>query len=305
MSIHKEIIHDSWKITKEYKSKLFKYGFVPAVFVSILGIIWISYQIIAFKNSSYVPGEFSFGFQDIAIISWGWIKMHALASFFIGLFLIVSFLMYIILPPICEGAIIHYINQNKNGKPMKGGLGAGLGNFYKMFELSAMLAPVHLFTLLSEGSFFIRNLGENILGILIPFLVFMFILSIIVNFFFVFASQFLIIEKKSVIGSISASSGLIMRNLKEVVFLWWVVLLIIIRIFVNIFIILLIPFLIFLILSFFANTNFFSFGIAFGGVVSVFLIWVSAYLLGGFNVFMTTFWTIAYFKFKEIDKGNF
>lgn len=305
MSIHKEIIHDSWKITKEYKSKLFKYWFVPAVFVSILWIIWISYQIIAFKNSSYVPWEFSFWFQDIAIISWWWIKMHALASFFIGLFLIVSFLMYIILPPICEWAIIHYINQNKNWKPMKWWLWAWLWNFYKMFELSAMLAPVHLFTLLSEWSFFIRNLWENILWILIPFLVFMFILSIIVNFFFVFASQFLIIEKKSVIWSISASSWLIMRNLKEVVFLWWVVLLIIIRIFVNIFIILLIPFLIFLILSFFANTNFFSFWIAFWWVVSVFLIWVSAYLLWWFNVFMTTFWTIAYFKFKEIDKGNF
>ena len=305
MSIHKEIIHDSWKITKEYKSKLFKYWFVPAVFVSILWIIWISYQIIAFKNSSYIPWEFSFWFQDIAIISWWWIKMHALASFFIGLFLIVSFLMYIILPPICEWAIIHYINQNKNWKPMKWWLWAWLWNFYKMFELSAMLAPVHLFTLLSEWSFFIRNLWENILWILIPFLVFMFILSIIVNFFFVFASQFLIIEKKSVIWSISASSWLIMRNLKEVVFLWWVVLLIIIRIFVNIFIILLIPFLIFLILSFFANTNFFSFWIAFWWVVSVFLIWVSAYLLWWFNVFMTTFWTIAYFKFKEIDKGNF
>ena len=210
--------------------------------------------------------------------------------------------MYTILPPICEWSIIHYVNQIKSWKKLQWWLWAWLWNFYKMFELSAVLAPFHLFTIISEWSFFARNLWEWFLGILIPFLVFMFFLSIIVNFLFAFSSQFLIIEQKSVFWSINASNWLVMRNIKDIFFLWWIVLLIVVRIFVNIFIILLIPLIIFFILSFFATTNFFSIWIFIWGVISIFLIWVSAYLLWGFSVFMNTFWTISYFKFKEKEE---
>lgn len=301
MSVYKEIIHESWEITKEYKSKLFKYWFIPSVFISILWVLWISYQIIAFKNSSYIPWELAFWFQDIAIIAWWWVKDHWLASFFIWLFLIISFLLYTILPPICEWSIIHYNNQIKNWKKLQWWLWAWLWNFYKMFELSAILAPFHLFTLLSTWSFFARTFWEWFLWLLVPFLVFMFFLSIIINFLFAFSSQFLVIEKKSVFWSISGSSWLVMRNIKDVFFLWWIVLLIVARIFVNIFIILLIPLIIFFVLSFFASTNFFSFWMILWWIISVFLIWVSSYLLWGFNVFMNTFWTISYFKFKEKD----
>lgn len=304
MSVYKEIIQESWHITKEYKSKLFNYWFIPSIFISILWILWISYQIIAFKNSSYIPWEFAFWFQDIAIITWWWVKDNWLSSFFIWLFLILSFLLYTILPPICEWSIIHYVSQIKNWKKLQWWLWAWLWNFYKMFELSAILAPFHLFTLLSEGSFFARNFWEWFLGILIPFLIFMFFLSIIINFLFAFSSQFLIIEKKSVFWAINASSWIVMRNIKDIFFLWWIVLLIVLRIFVNIFIILLIPLIIFFTLSFFATTNFFSIWILIWGIISIFLIWVSAYLLWGFSVFMNTFWTISYFKFKEIEKEN-
>lgn len=302
MSVYKEIIQESWEITKEHKSKLFKYWFIPSVFVSILWIIWISYQIIAFRNSSYIPWEFSFWFQDIAIIAWWWIKTHWLASFLIWLFLIFSFLMYTILPPICEWALIHYVNQIKCWKKLQWWLWAWLWNFYKMFELSAVLAPFHFFTLITEWSFFARVFWESFIGFLIPFLIFMFFLSIISNFLFAFSSQFLIIEKKSVLWSMNASSWLVIRNIKDIFFLWWIVLLIVARIFINIFIILLIPLIIFFILSFFASTSFFSFWMFLWGIISIFLIWLSSYLLWGFSVFMNAFWTISYFKFKEKEE---
>ncbi len=307
MSVYKEIIQESWEITKEYKSKLFKFWFVPSLFTSILWIIWISYQIIAFKNSSYIPWEFSFWFEDIAIITWWWVKMHWLASFLIWLFLIFSFAMYTILPSICEWSIIYYVNQIKNWKSLEKlswWLWAWLWNFYKMFELSAILAPFHIFTLISEWSFFARNLWEKFFSILLPFLIFLFFVSIIINFLFAFSSQYLIIEKKSVMWSINASSWMVMRNIKDIFFLWWIVLLIIIRIFVNIFIILLIPLIIFFVLTFFATTNYFSIWVIIWWIISAFLIWVSAYLLWWFNVFINTFWTISYFKFKKIEEDD-
>jgi len=307
MSVYKEIIQESWHITKEYKSKLFKFWFTPSLFISILWILWISYQIIAFKNSSYIPWEFAFWLQDIAIITWWWVKWHWLASFFIWLFLIFSFLMYVLLPPICESSIIHYLNQIKEWKTLEKlnwWLWAWLWNFYKMFELSAILAPFHIFTLISEWSFFARNFWERFISILIPFMIFMFFLSIIVNFLFAFSSQFLVIEKKSVLWSLNASSWLVMRNIKDTFFLWWIVLLIIARVIVNVIIILLIPLIIFFILSFFASTNFFSVWIFIWWVISVTLIWASAYLLWWFNIFMNTFWTISYFKFKEKEEVN-
>jgi len=307
MSLYKEIINESWQITRDYKSKLFNYWFIPSLFISILWVIWISYQVIAFKNSSYIPWEFAFWFQDIAIIWWWWIKMNWFISFLIWLFLIFSFWMYTILPPVCEWSIIYYIDKIKSWKKvwdLKWWLWAWLWNFYKMFELSAMLAPFHMFTLLSEWSFFARNFWENFFSILFPFLIFLFFISLIMNFLFAFAPQFLIIEQKSVMSSINSSSSLVMRNIKDVFFLWWILLLIISRIFVNIFIILLIPLMIFFVLNFFATMNFFSIWMWIWWLISIFLIWISAYLLWWFTIFINTFWTISYFKFKEIEEKN-
>lgn len=305
MSIYKEIIQESWHITKNYKSKLFKYWFIPSLFTSILWIIWIAYQIIAFKNSSLIAWEFSFWVQDIAVISWWWIKMHWFASVVIGLFLIFAFLMHTILPPISEAWIIHYNDKIKAGKrrlDLKWWLGAGLWNFYKMFELSVVSAPFHIFTIVSFWWFFARNFWDKFLWIFLPFLIFIFVVWLIISFLLVFSSQFIVIEKKSVFWAINSSAWMVLANVKDAMFLWWILWIVVLRIFINIFILLLIPLIVFFILSFFASTNFFSVWIFIWWIISIFLIWVSAYLLWWFTVFINTFWTTAYFKFKENEE---
>lgn len=48
---YKEIISQAWEITNEEKSKLFAYGFIPSFFGVIVGMVYLAYQVNAFRIS--------------------------------------------------------------------------------------------------------------------------------------------------------------------------------------------------------------------------------------------------------------
>ena len=298
MALHKEIIKEAWDLTRVNKKKLFKYWFFPSLFTSLLWLIFITYQFFAFKNSEFFWWDWSSIFS-VALQAWEWVKIHWGLTTFIVILAFFCFLFYIFSPPLCEWALIHYMTQAKTWKPLQWWLKAGFNTFFPLFELWALLAPFHFIAFIQEGSFLIRNFWPSSMAFTFPLLWIMLFLWVIINFIFVFANQYIVLEKEDIIWAMKKSTSLVLWNIKESFFLWTFLLIIIVRIFINIFLILLVPIFFIFIINIFSKINLYSVWVSIWIIVWALMIYAVAYLLAGFNIFITGLWTLAFIEFRK------
>lgn len=298
MTIHKDIINEAWEATKVHKKKLFKYWFFPSLFTSILWVIYVTYQIFAFKHSEFFWWDSSELFW-IALQVWEWIKVHWSLSAFIVVMVFFSFLMYIFSPALCEWALIHYLTQAKTWKPLQWWLQTWFKKFLPLFEIWALLSPFHFVTFLTEWSFLIRNFWPSAMAFTFPLLWIILFVWVIVNFLFVFANQYIVLEDDDIVTAMKRSTSLVLWNIRESFFLWTFLLLIIIRIFINIFLVLLVPIVFIFVLNLFAKISLYSIWIWIWLIAWAWMIYAAAYLLAGFNIFTTALWTLAFIEFRK------
>jgi len=302
MSIYKEIIQESWHITKEYKTKLFKYWFFPSLFTAIIWVVYVTYQVFAFKHSEFFWGNWSELFS-IALQLLDWVKVHWGLSTLIVILAFFSFLFYILSPSLCEWALIHYLTQAKTWKKLQWGLQTWFNRFFPLFEIWALLSPFHFITFMTEWSFLIRNFWPSSMAFTFPLLWIMLFMWVIINFLFVFANQYIVLENDDIISAMKKSTSLVLWNIRESFFLWTFLLIIIIRIFINLFLILLVPLMFIFILNLFSKFSLYLVWLWIWIIIWAVMIYSVAYLLAWFNIFTTALWTLAFIEFrkKEIE----
>jgi hypothetical protein len=296
------LIKKSWEITNNEKNKLFPFAFIPSFFNTIVGVIFIAYQILALKDSPIfsTPEKNNFSIQLLTEIfdflgnhpTWG--ALIIITSFFI-------LMMYFLSPNVFNGALIHLIAKKVYKKDMIGGLERGFECFFPIFEFATMTSVFSFSALITEILFIIRNFEVDSWPFLITCISIIFSFGIFLSLLFIFTEQFIVLENKNVISSIKASSLMVLSNVRDIIFLLSALVLIGVRIILNILLILLIPVLMFFIITVMASLTLKWLGVLFASFLGLSLLVVGAYLMAGFHIFTYSLWTTSYLYFKTIS----
>ena len=298
--MHKQIIWEAWEITSKYKKKLFKYWFFPSLFTVIYWVVYISYQIQAFRHYPILSLDWwDINFFEIVDTAWQWIMVHKWLSSFLVFISFFCLLMYMFSPIICEAALIHYIARIKVWKEPTWWLAIAFDKFFHLFEFATLLSPLSFMMFATETSFVIRNYWVWTWMVLLPFFTAMLISWIIVTFLFSFTQQYVVLENENMLSWIKMSTKLVLWNIKDNFFIWWILLVIVVRILLNILLVLLIPVIFILITQLFTSISLSSLWVIIWLIVWWALICLSAYLLAGFTIFVSSVWTVAFIHFRK------
>ncbi|PCI24032.1 hypothetical protein COB57_06155 [Candidatus Peregrinibacteria bacterium] len=299
--MYKNIIKQAWQITQEEKSKLFPYAFILSFFTTIVGIIYFSYQFIAFQNSDiFSSNEHSINVMALAEQLWEFMKSSPSLGGLLVLCIVIAFLAYFLLPSLFSGVFIDIISKKAlNTTSQKKSIVHGLENFFPVFEFSSLVSPFTFISFFSEISIIMRTFEIELWGVLLPIITIIFMIGIFLSILFSFAEQAIVIEKLNVIQAIKRSSILVLANVKDTLFLGFALTIIATRVFLNILLILLIPLVFMGIVTFMATITIKWLGMLLAVIISLLLFYVAIYLMAGFHIFSYSVWTLSFLAFRE------
>ena len=298
-----EIIRTAWRIVNHTKGLLW-FGVVPAIFTTIFGVGYIFYQFLAFESSPFF-GNKHFDFSQISGIVLDFAGAHHfVVVLFVGT-IVVGAIAYFILPPFCESAIIGLVAAIFGKKDVRASDGVTIGaqHFLKMFELQMLVSTFSLFEFLTIGSSTVRKLGTPAwLFILLGFL---FFVSLILSFLFIYAQNFLVLKSREstenssdndrgLIWALMSSAKLVIANFHKTLSMWFLMFLISIRVVINVILIFFIPALVVFLANFFVSTIALSIGISLAILVGIIVLGLAAYLAGVLRIFTTAAWTLTF-----------
>jgi len=298
---YKRIIAEAWEFTQNNKKMIIWYAFLPAVIETLTGIGYLGYQFFAFKSSPLFENwRDSFGFVLFTTV------LNVLNANIsnIGPLIaaaIILTIMYLVVPSICEGAIVQLIARKKNGQDVKirHGIKYGLWSFLPLFEYSWVSRTISYASVLSLMSSVARNLGIDAFYALSIVFILYAIISFILTLLFIYTEFFIIIDDRKVFDSIARSSKLVISHLEETIMLSIMMLIISARILVQIIFVLLIPAIIIASIYLFAATSVPIAGVMIGGVLGIILLYIAAYLSSTIHVFAATVWTFTFLEFTS------
>lgn len=221
-----KIILPAWELVNAPHSPLKRFYFIPSLIISIyLGII-VLYQT-AFTYI-FIFGMSHAFFEKILNI------LHGASLVYIGIFVAVAIVVYILAIPISEAGLLSLIDRIKNPKSegqhvYTYALARGIKRFLPIFELNNLLAPFKLLSVMTFYLFALRFLGfEYIKAISIAFGGYV-IFSFLVNIFLSYARFFIVFEGKTPFEAIAASVDMTLESLADTFKLYFTMLLVYLR----------------------------------------------------------------------------
>lgn len=303
---HRQIIGEAWEYTQTHKKKVMGYAFWPSLVATMYGIIYMIYQFYAIKSSPLVENwNRSFSYyaattviqilRDNISIVWPLI--------FFAIFVVI---VYFLLPPLCEGAMIQIIARHRNNQQINrfDGLKWGMFSFLPLLEYLILVRTFSLNTVLTEISFVGRNLGINALYTFIPIFITIALTIVFMGLLFTYTEYFIVIDGRKVIESITKSCVLVIKHLSETLLLTILMLIISLRIVIQIVFVILIPFIFLGVIYLSTLASMETLGIAVGIVLGVALLYLAAYLGGVIHVFATTVWTYTFLELTSMKEVN-
>jgi hypothetical protein len=295
---HKKIIAEAWTFTQSNKKMIIGYAFVPAVFTTLTGIVYAVYQYYAFKSSVLFENwDRTFGYY-LATTGWDVVKNNLS---FLGPVLVAAIIiaiLYFLLPPFCEGAIIQLIARKKNGLPVRTRDGFRLGpqSFLPLFEYSWVIRSFNIVSAFTMFSTIARNFGASAISTMIPVIIIYVIVGIILTLLLTYTEFFIVIDDYKVFKSIAKSCGLVVTHLGETIMLSILMLIISVRILVQLLFVLLIPIIISGSIYLFTAATMPMAGIIVGSILGLVLLYIACYLSGTIQVFASTVWTFTFLE---------
>lgn len=298
---HRQIIGEAWSFTQNNKKLIMVYAFLPALFGTLAGIIYLIYQYYAVISSPLVENwdqSFTMLFVMNVLqvlrdnLSW---SGPIIAS------VIVILIFYFLVPSFCEGALIQLVARKRNRQDVRtrDGIRYGMMSFLPLFEYSWLTRSFSIVSMIFWVSFVGRNLGWDALNAFLPLAIFLIIVEIILTVLFTYTEFFIVIDEKKVIESITKSCVLVVTHLEETLLLSILMLIISVRILVQIVFVLLIPAITALIIYFITSAAMPILALVIGGIIGALLLYLAAYLNGTIHVFAAAVWT---FTFLELTK---
>jgi len=296
---YRRVIAEAWEFTQNNKKMILVYAFLPAVIETLAGILYLGYQFYAFKSSPLFENwQSSFGYVLVTTVL-DILKNNMSSIVPLIVTVIIIGILYLILPSICEGAIVQLVARKKNGQDVKtrDGIKFGLMSFLPIFEYSWLLRGIGYTSVLSLMSSVARNLGMNVFNTFSIIFIAYAIISVVLTFLFIYGEFFIIIDDRKVFESVSKSSQLVVTHLEETVMLSVMMLIISFRILIQLLFVLLIPAIVIGSIYLFATTAVPYVGMIIGGVLGLGLLYLAAFLGGTIHVFAATVWTFTFLEF--------
>jgi len=296
-----DLIVQAWDTTIEGKNLIW-YGFIPALFGILFGIFYAIFQYLSLKfqadynflnNNKFLSNIIDFVLRDFNTV------------FIFSIFFIILSLLYIIVPPICQGsltAVLAKMAKNKKNVRMRDGLSHGLISFLPLIKYHAITGPFSIFLIFSTSMLIYRTFGVNVLKMVIPIYIAFFIFSTVLLFFFTYAEYFIIIRNEKPFSSITKSSKLVLMHWEETFLLLILMFLIATRTIINILLIIGIPSLVFFLGGLLFTSNYTMDIVLFVSLaIGVVIIFIASWINGFLTIFSTAVWT---FTFLKIENEN-
>lgn len=305
---YREIIRDSWALTRENKRFIWWFAFIPALFATVFAIGYMCYQAAAFYVSPFFNDTAIHAKSVPTLIIEEAIKIFSFNTG-IGVFLTVlagiCALIYLLLPVFTQGALIQLVAHVRIGENVSvlRGLSFGLSRFLQLFEYSMLVRTFSFFGILTEVSFAARNLGPETLTIFGWVFGLFLIISLLLTLLFTYSEYYIVIDKSGVFESMLASGGLVIRQLHHTIFMFILMVIISFRIIINIVVALLIPLLVIGPIFLFASITMTAVGVVIGSIIGLIALYFASYFLGVFHVFATAVWTFTFLELTTEEES--
>lgn len=291
----REIIGEAWEFTQHNKRLIIWYAFFPALLTTLVGIVYLGYQYLFLLNSPAFGADEGFLLKFISsVLDLIRANISSTVPLFIATGIIV--ILYILIPSLCEGAIIQLIARKRNDQEVRtrDGFRYGIMSFLPIFEYSWLVRTFSIFSVLTLSTMIIRGLGWEGFQTLSPILIVFALAGIILTLLFTYTEFFIVIDDRRVIESVAKSSVLVMTHLEETILLSILMLIISIRILIQIVFVLLIPAAMITIAYFLTSSTIPGLALGLAAVVGLILLYIAAYLSATIHVFAASVWTFTF-----------
>lgn len=298
---YKERIYEAWQFTQNNKKMIIWYGFLPAILTTLVGILYVLYQIMAFKASPLFDDDPQSFLYVLVTTILNFVRNNFSLTLPLIIITLVLLIVYLLLPTLLNAAMIQVISRRKNGQKVSlpEGIKFGMLRFLPLFEYSLIVRTFSFISISAEAAFILRNLGPDVFQTLLPLLLIIAVVALFLHIFLTFTEYYIVIDEEKVISSIAKSCTLVILNLQQTIMLVILMLIIGIRILIQIVLVIIIPLLLVTGFAYFASVSLPDYAfIILGGLSFIFLLF-AAYLAAIVSVFSTAVWTFTFLDFTS------
>lgn len=298
---YRALISEAWKYTQSNKKLIVWFGFIPSIFSTTFGIMYVLYQFFSLKKSPVFDNAEHSLMYDVSTFAFKILKESGPLMVPIIITAVVVAIIYLLLPTLAQGGAIQYIARRRNGQNVTLGDGVkyGMLSFLRLFEYHLLVRSFSVIAVFSEMAFVLRNMGLDVFKFMLPLFLFILAVGLILNLFFTYADLFIVIENEGVMASIKSSAKMVLLSWQHTFLITILMLIIGIRIILQVLMILLVPALVFLTAGYFTTLAIpylaATIAISVGGISLL----LAAYLGGIVNIFAYTVWTFTFLDLIE------
>jgi len=298
---YKTLISEAWKYTQSNKKLIFWFGFIPSIFTTSAGIVFVLYQFFSIKKSPLFDNAEHGFLYDVAIFAVDVLKGSGPLLVPLIVASVVVVIVYLLLPTLCQGGAIQVIARHRNGQNVKvsEGVKYGLLSFLRLFEYHLLIKSFSLVAIFGEMAFVLRNMGLNTFKLMLPLFILIFVIGLVLTLLFTYADLYIVIDDEGVMPSIKKSVKLVIMNWQHTFLITILMLIIGVRIILQIAFVLLVPGLIFLVAGYLTAVSVPYLTLAIVIIVGVTALLLASYFGGIINIFAYAVWTYTFLHLVE------
>lgn len=295
---YKHIIQEAWLYTQQNKKLIYWYGFIPSIFTTAVGVMYLTYQFFAFKQSELFDHASTSFLSDVVSFIFNYLSTHADQRIPLIVTAIILGIIYLLLPTLTQAAAIQIIARHRNGQDVgvSDGIKYGLMSYLPLFEYHTFIKTFGLFSILFEAAFVIRNLGMEIFMALLPIFIIFMVIGFILTLLFTYADLFIIIDGEGVMSSVVKSAKIVTLHWQKTFLITALMMIIGARIILQILLLILIPGAVLVAAAYFATLGLAQIGMVVGIFLAVAALLFAAYLGGVVDVFSYAVWTYTFLE---------
>jgi hypothetical protein len=287
-----DIILPAWKLIKD-DSKIKKIQFLPWVLSIIFLSALLSYQsiytylVITDKKEELLESLINF--------------IHSTYIVEFILFAVIFILLYILILPIFEWALIRYIakKDSKGDAEISESISIWLYKFLPLFRYNNLFSEFKLIAVINWYLFILRFFEFQYVVTINYIFFIIFLFSVIINVFFAYSRYIIILENQSMFLSIWKSTKISLMNLKNTLKIYFIMFILNIRVFFNFIVFLIFPILIVAVIWFVTAGIFKILALSIIIIIFILFILLLGYLTWVLEALKTAIWYYAYKKGKE------
>jgi len=287
-----DIILPAWELIKD-DSKVKKMYFFPW----ILSIIFLS-ALLAYQTI-YTFTVLSGKKEEVLLKILNFVHSTYITEFLI--WAVIFIILYILIIPIFEGALIRYIAKKdiNSEAEVSESLSVWLYKFLPIFEYDNLFSEFKFLSIVNWYLFFLRFFEFHYISIISNIFIWLFLFSVIINILFAYSKYIIILENESVFSSIWKSTKIALMNLKNTFKLYFLMFILNIRVIFNFILFLIFPIFVVFIIWLVSTQILKTLTLIILWLIFLFFLLFLWYLAWVLEALKTAIWYYAYKKWKE------